>query len=288
MGTFPEQGIHGHIFQHVVHPAHVPFIIEAQAALVRRSGDHGPGGGFFRDHQGLGNIFKYRSIELAQKIHGFQVFPAAVLVGLPLSLLFPVIQIQHVGHGINPQPVQMELLQPEAGTGNQEALHFRAAVIKIHGIPVFVFRQHDISGFIQRFPVKMPQAVGILAEMSRHPVQDHADFVFVQRVHQVHEIFRASVTAGSSEIPCGLVAPGTVVRIFAQGHQFHMSIAHLFYILRQRFRNVPVGHHLTFRVPFPGTQMDLVDEHGIMIGVVILPAFLPAGIMPLVMQVLYN
>ncbi len=38
----PVDGVMGHIFQGVVHPAHVPFEAEAQAAQVIGPGDHGP------------------------------------------------------------------------------------------------------------------------------------------------------------------------------------------------------------------------------------------------------
>ena len=44
-----EPRIHVEVVQHVVHPAHIPFEIEAQTAHISRPGDHGPGGGFFGD-----------------------------------------------------------------------------------------------------------------------------------------------------------------------------------------------------------------------------------------------
>ena len=67
-----------------------------------------------------------------------------------------------------------------------------------------------------------------------------------------------------------------------------MGIVHLFHVLRQWLRYVAVGHHLARSVPLPGTQMHFIDQHGIMIGIIVLPAFLPALIMPLVVQVLHN
>ena len=110
----------------------------------------------------------------------------------------------------------------------------------------------------------------------------------MQRVYQVHEIFRRAVAAGCGKIPCCLITPGAVIRVLAQGHQFHMGIVHFFHILYQRLRNVPVGHHLTRRVTFPGSQVNLINQHGVMVRIIILPAFLPCLVMPLVMQVLHN
>ena len=47
-------GIGGKIFQRVVHPAHVPFEAEAEAAEIGGAGDAGPGGGFFGDGEDAG------------------------------------------------------------------------------------------------------------------------------------------------------------------------------------------------------------------------------------------
>ena len=40
-----------HVVQGVVHPAHVPLVVEAQAAVLRRIGHERPRGGLLGDHQ---------------------------------------------------------------------------------------------------------------------------------------------------------------------------------------------------------------------------------------------
>lgn len=50
----PVQRVFADVRQAVVHPAHVPLMAEAQAALRHRTADAGPGGGFLGDHQRAG------------------------------------------------------------------------------------------------------------------------------------------------------------------------------------------------------------------------------------------
>ena len=63
-----------------------------------------------------------------------------------------------------------------------------------------------------------------------------------------------------------------------------MGIMHVFHIPGQRFRYIPVVHDFPVSIPLPGTQMDFVNQHGIVIRIVVGAAFSPASIMPLVSQ----
>ena len=64
-----EQRIHGHIAEHIVHPAHIPFKVKPQTSVAGGLGDHGPGGGFLGDHQRIRELFKHRFIQMPQKIN---------------------------------------------------------------------------------------------------------------------------------------------------------------------------------------------------------------------------
>ena len=59
--------VEGHIFQRVVHPAHVPLEQEAEAAVVIRLGDHREGCGFLRSRDGIAANGEYRAVQLAQE-----------------------------------------------------------------------------------------------------------------------------------------------------------------------------------------------------------------------------
>ena len=85
-------------------------------------------------------VFKDRLIELLQEVHRFEVACVAVFIRRPLAVLTPIVQIKHIGHGVNAQPIDVEFFKPEQGIRNQKTLHFRAAVVKIRRTPLPVFR----------------------------------------------------------------------------------------------------------------------------------------------------
>ena len=88
-------------------------------------------------HRAVAALLRH-GIEVAQEADGLQVLPAAVDVGNPLACLAAVIAIQHRGDRIDPQAVNVEILQPVHAAGDQEALHLPPAEIVDEGVPVLV------------------------------------------------------------------------------------------------------------------------------------------------------
>ena len=74
-----------------------------------------------------------------EKLNGFEVFIFAVAVCHPLTVLFPVIQVQHRSDRIHTQTIDMKFLNLEQRIGNQEIYHFCLAVIKNLCPPVGMF-----------------------------------------------------------------------------------------------------------------------------------------------------
>ena len=132
------QRIHGHISEHVVHPAHVPLEVEAQTAYIGRLCDHRPCGGFLGDHHDVLVFAEQRRIKLLQERHGFEVLVATVGVGAPLAVLAVVIQVEHGSYGVHAQTVNMVFLYPVIRVGNQEALYLRLTPVEDVGAPVLV------------------------------------------------------------------------------------------------------------------------------------------------------
>ncbi|KAG0739905.1 hypothetical protein G6F24_017194 [Rhizopus arrhizus] len=61
------------IAQRVVHPAHVPFVVKAQAAFWHRGGHAGPGSGFLGHDDGVRFLFADGGVQLLQELDGLQV-----------------------------------------------------------------------------------------------------------------------------------------------------------------------------------------------------------------------
>ena len=108
-----------------------------------------------------------------------------------------------------------------------------------------------------RFAVEHGQAVGVLGEMRRNPVQDHADARLVQPVHQIQEIVPAAIARGRRIVTGHLVAPGAVKGILRDPHQLHMSVAHLQDVIREQVRQFPVGVEVAVRFAHKAARMHL-------------------------------
>ena len=278
MVVLAEEGIHLQIVAHVVHPAHVPLQVEAQTALLRGIGHHGPGGGLLRHHQRRAVDGKGGAVELPQELDGLQILLAAVLIGPPL--LPVIVQIQHGRHRVHPQSVDVVLPQPVGGGGQQEAAHLRLAEVKDPCSPALMLPFQGVAVLIQARAVELDQPVAVLAEVGGHPVQDHADPGPMEPVHQIHEVMGRAVAAGGREITHALIAPAVVQRILRHRQQLHIVIAHIPDIQRQLVSNVAVVQHLAVLCSPPGAQMHLIDVHKALGGVGALPPLPPFLVVP--------
>ena len=147
-----------------------------------------------------------------KKLYRFQIFIPAEFIGNPLTVLFTIIEIKHGSYRIHPNTVYMIFLCPEQYIGDQEILHFRFAVIKNLGSPVGMLAQSRIRMLKNTLSVKSAKPMRIRRKMCRNPVQNHTDFIPMQFIHQIHEIFRISVSGSRRIIPCHLISPGTIKR----------------------------------------------------------------------------
>ena len=84
-----------HVFERVMHPAHVPFESESQAAQVGRLRDTAPGSRFFSDCHSLRMLEIDSLVQPAQEVNRFDVLTTAVFVGHPSSVLAIVVEVEH-------------------------------------------------------------------------------------------------------------------------------------------------------------------------------------------------
>ena len=101
------------VVQRVVHPAHVPFVAEAEPAKFDRARHLRPCGRFFRGGGGLRKAGEHFGIEAAQEVDGLEIFAAAILVRNPAAGGPAVVEIEHRGDRIDAQAVDAVALQPE-------------------------------------------------------------------------------------------------------------------------------------------------------------------------------
>ena len=278
----PEERVGAHVADHVVHPAHVPLEVEAQAPILGGLGDQRPCGGFLGDHELFGVAAQDGAVQLAQKGDGLQVLLAAVPVGLPLAVPAVVVEVEHAGHGVHPQAVDVVFLQPEQGRRDQKALDLGHAVVKDHGSPLAVLAPAGVGVLIAGLAVVHVQAVGVLGEVGGHPVHDHPDAGGVALVHKQLKVVGGAKPAGGGKVPGDLVAPAAVEGMLGDGQQLDVGIAHLEDVGDQLVRQfaIAVGH--TFFLGAPAAKMQLVDIDGRVDGVGGAAGLLPGLVLPLV------
>ena len=217
-----------HILAEVMHPAHVP--LEGEAKAVRRADrarDIRPGGGLLCDRHEAGIAAADHGVHVLEELDRLEVLVSAVLVGQPLSVLLAVVQVQHGGHRIHADAVDVVVANPVEDVCNQEVLHLGLAEVEDLGAPVRVLSPPRVRILIDALTVKLCEAMGIRAEVGRYPVEDDADMGLVERIHQVHEVLRGAIAGGRCIVARHLIPPGAVEGMLQDAHQLHMGELHL-------------------------------------------------------------
>ena len=147
---------------------------------------------------------------MLQKVHGLQILMTAVDIGHPLAIILAVIQIQHGRHRIHTDTVCVVLLCPEQCICDQEVCNLRPSVIIDQGTPVRMRSLPRILMLVNTASVEACQTVGITRKMSRYPVQDHADALFMHVIHEIHKIIRRAIPACRRIVAGYLIAPGFI------------------------------------------------------------------------------
>src|SRR5262249_49564430 len=144
-------------------------------------------------------------IESPQEGDRIQVFPPTVLVWNPFTFFSRIIQIQHGRDRIDPQSVDMILVEPEERATNQEGAYLIASVVEDIGVPVRMKALLGVRMLIQMCPIEITKSMRVGGKMRRHPVENDADTVLMQDIDQVHEVLRSAVVAGWRKIPGSLI-----------------------------------------------------------------------------------
>ena len=211
--------------QRVVHPAHVPLHRKAKPAKVGRTGDAGPRRRLLGHRHDAGRQLVHGGVHLLQELHGLQVFPAAVDVRCPAVLRPRVVQVEHRGDRVDPQPVDVELLQPVQRIGDQEVAHLGPAEVEHIGAPVQLLTAVRVGVLVERGAVEAAQRPGVLREVGGHPVHDHADAGLMQPVHQVAEFVGRAEARRRRVVRRHLIAPRPAERVLRDRHQLNVRKA---------------------------------------------------------------
>ena len=197
-----------------MHPAEIPFVVEAEAALVHRTGDAGVGGRVLRNQQGGGVACLEAVVHVLEKVERVAV-DAALRVALP---------VDEARDCVHAQAVEMELFEPVIRGGLEETAHFTARMDEVVAAPL-ALADRAVRILIKRRAVILRQAVGVHREVHGHEIHDCADSGVVQAVDEQPELRRGAVARGRGEKSGVLVAPRAVKRVLGQRQEFHVGVA---------------------------------------------------------------
>ena len=251
------------VVQHVVHPAHVPLVGEAEAAEMRRPAHRRECGRLFGRGQAAWMLGMGQHVQLTEEPDRLQVLPPAVLIRNPLPVPPRVVEIQHRCDRIDAKPVDVVLVQPEEGVRQQEVADLVAPIVEDQRAPVLVFALARVGMFVERGAVELRQSMFVLGEMPRHPVEDHRQPRLMTGVDEVLEVFRRTKAAGRSKEPEHLIAPRSRERMLHHRQQFEVGEAEALGVADQPIGQLAIGQR---SIPFfghmrPRAEVDLVDRH---------------------------
>jgi hypothetical protein len=175
--------------------------------LVGGLGDAGPGGGLLGDRHDPRDPLVCRGVGFLEQPDRLQVLASAVDVGDPLPVGAGVVQVEHRGDRVDAQAVGVELLEPVEGVGDEEVAHLAPAEVEDVGAPVGLVAATGVRVLIESEAVEAGQGEGIAREVPRDPVEDDANTVLVQDIHEVLEVVRVAEAGGRCVVAGHLVAP---------------------------------------------------------------------------------
>ena len=145
----------------------------------------------------------------------------------------------------------------------QEVADLGPAVVEDLRAPVAVLAQPGVGMLVEVRPVEVAQAVGIVGEVGRHPVEDHAVAVPVQVVDEVDEVVRRAVPRGRREVADRLISPAPVERMLGDRQELDVGEMGMVEMGDQLLGQLAIVEEpvALLSLPLPGPEMDLVDRH---------------------------
>ena len=276
-------GVLAEVFERIVHPPHVPFHRETEAAGPGGSRDLGPGGRFFRHDQASRTLLVGDRIQLFKEGDGLEIFIPAIFIWDPVAGLPRLVEIEPGGDRIDPKAIEVEFLKPKKRAADQEVADFVATIVIDQGAPVAMLAEPWILMLIERGSIEGGEAMGIFWEVGRHPVQNDAHPMLMAIVDEPAKIIGASEAAGGCEIPGGLITPGPVKGVLGDRQQFKMGKSKGLDVGDQVFGQRSVIEEAPLGALPPRAEMDLIDRHRLTEPVSFGSGLCPCLVLPVVM-----
>ena len=238
------------VIQRVVHPAHIPLVVEAESALVHSLRHHGIIGGVLRAEY-CGRVDPFQPA-----IQGFQkTYTAHVLSSRRIAHV-----IDNAADGVHAQSIKVVFRKPVISRGFHEAAHRTLGEVKIAAAPLAVCDVPELR-LIGRSSVKLRQRVSVHRKMHRNEIHQYGDAVLVADAYQLLQSVRRAISGGRREKSRRLVSPAFVAGIFVQRHKLNAVVAVLLAVLHQPRRDLLILEPpiLIIRIRAPAAKMYFIN-----------------------------
>ena len=112
---FSEERILTEVVERVVHPAHVPLEVEAQAAFGDGLRHAREGCGFLGNHRDAGLVEMHQRVHLFEEFNRLDVLASAIAIRNPFPRLAGVVEVEHRSYRVDAQAIDVETLEPGKG-----------------------------------------------------------------------------------------------------------------------------------------------------------------------------
>src|SRR5947199_6613903 len=102
-----------------------------------------------------------RLVEFPDERDSLYVLSASVLVRDPFSFLARVVEIDHRGNSIDPQPIRMIFIQPEERTAHQKRADFVLPKVEDVAVPVGMVALPRICILVEVCSIIVGEPVGV-------------------------------------------------------------------------------------------------------------------------------
>ena len=156
----------------------------------------------------------------------------------------------------------MELLEPVEGVGDEEVAHLGPAVVEDVGAPLGVPAEPGVGVLVERQPVEARERPLVGGEVTRHPVEQHADAGAVQLVDEVAEVVGAAPPGARGVVAGDVVAPRRDVGVLHDRQELDVGEAEVAHVVDE-----VLGEAVVADVLAPRAEVHLVDAHRALVDV---------------------
>mmetsp|Transcript_28912 Transcript_28912/g.83851 ORF Transcript_28912/g.83851 Transcript_28912/m.83851 type:complete len:246 (+) Transcript_28912:1218-1955(+) len=182
--------------------------------------------------------------EGAEEVHAVLVDRSAAGQDRVAVLFPPKAPVDHRSHGVEPQPIDMEAVDPMLRSAEEVRANLGLAIVEARGAPTWQLAQVAVVLELRR-PAVAHQAPGVLGEVGPDEVHENRDVMPVQGVYQVAEVVRRPQAAVHGVKACSaLVAPRLLTRILRQRQELDGAESHLLDMLGQGLGQFSVPQRL--------------------------------------------